>query len=74
MSLGTGAIKGCWGSCENTLHSREVPWQPCDQESASQLATNEHFRIEETTAEIQYLPNLKPTLPNSFEGWERLGA
>ena len=47
-----GAIKGCWGSCENTLHSREVPWQPCEQESAMQLAINRHCRIEGTRLEI----------------------
>ena len=30
MSLGTGGIKSWWGPRENTRHSVEVPWQPCD--------------------------------------------
>ena len=34
MSVGTGAIKGWWGLCKNTKHSREVPSQPCEREQA----------------------------------------
>ena len=41
MSLGIiGVIKDWWGPCKNTRHSREVPWQPCAQEPALQVATN----------------------------------
>ena len=39
MRLGTGALKGWWGPCKNTRHSREVPWEPCEWERALQAAT-----------------------------------
>ena len=57
MSLGTSAIKGCWGSFENTLHGREVPCQPCEQESALQVASNKHCHTEETSVEILSWPS-----------------
>ena len=57
MSLGTGAIKGWWGSGKNTRHSREVPWQPCEWELALQAATNEHCHTEGTSVEKLTWPN-----------------
>ena len=41
MSLGTGAIKGWWRPSENTRHSRDVPRQPSEWETALQAATNQ---------------------------------
>jgi len=51
MSLGVGAIRGWWGPHQNARHSREIPWQPCEREPASQLATNQLRHTEGTSVE-----------------------
>ena len=66
MSLGTGAIRGWWGPHENTRHSREIPWQPCKQEPALRVATNQHLHTEGTSVE-------KPAWATSYEGWGGVG-
>ena len=64
MSLGTGAIKGWLGPCANTRLSREVPWQPCERETALQVATNQHWHTEGPSVEKLTWPdtNREPLL------------
>ena len=52
MGLGTDPIKHWWEPYENTRHSREIPWQPCEWELDLQAATNWHFHTEGTSVEI----------------------
>ena len=72
MSLGISAIQGWWGPCANTRHSREVPWQPCEQEPALQAATNQHRHTEGTSVETYLTRYLPWTI--SYEGGKGLGA
>ena len=51
MSLGTSAIQGWWGPSAKTRHSKEVPWQSCEQEPALKVATNQHCHTEGTSVE-----------------------
>ena len=62
MSLGAGAIQGWCRPCANTRHSREVPWQPCEQEPALQAATNRHRHMEGTSVEtyLTWYQDLEP--------------
>ena len=39
------------GPHANTRRSREVPWQPCEQEPALQVATKQHHHTEGTSVE-----------------------
>ena len=55
--LGTGAIKGWWGSCAKTRHRREIPWQPYEREPALQVATNQHHHTEATSVEKLIWPD-----------------
>ena len=57
MSLGTGAIKRWWGPRENTRHSMQVPWQPCEREPALQTANNQNRHTEGTSVKKLTLPN-----------------
>ena len=72
MSLGTGAIKGWWRSCENARHNREAPWQPWKWELALQAATNQYHHTEGTS--VRNLPKLDTcsnVIPmRSGKGWE----
>ena len=69
MSLGTGAIKGWWRSCENSKHNREVPWK---WELALQAATNQYHHTEGTSVknlpELDTCSNLIPM--RSVKGWD----
>ena len=49
MSLETGATKSWWKPRENTRHSMEVPWQPCEREPALQAANNQNRQTEGTS-------------------------
>ena len=71
MSLGTGAIQGWWRPCPNTRHSREVPWQPCEQEPALKAATNQHHPTEGTSVEKLAWPDTyhEPLPMRGGKGW-----
>ena len=57
MSLGTGAIKSWWGPRENTRHSMQVPWHPCEREPALQAANNQNQHTEGTSLKKLTWPN-----------------
>ena len=71
MSLETGAIQGWWEPCTNTKHSREVPWQPCEQEPVLQAATNKHRHAEGTSVEKLSWPSTyhEPLPKRGGKGW-----
>ena len=63
------------GPCANTRHSREVPWQPCEQEPALQDATNRHRHTEGSSVEKLTRPDTyhEPLPTRGGKGWAQIG-
>ena len=63
MSLGTGPIKGWWGSCKNTSYHGEVQRQPCLRNQPCKWPPTSILK----KLQCRYLSNLKPTLAQIYK-------
>ena len=61
---------GGGGGYKNTRHSREIPWQPCEEESTRQVVINQCCHDEGTSG--RYLTNPIPTCMRDGKGWPGL--